>query len=149
MLYARVDSGNVAIGSHFEILRSVETEWGQALYGLCNCLTPRALIAQSLQSIIGAMQQRRSNSFIRKRFWKSVSVADDYTDRHCRRSLLIRSAALFACCPSHDERSMRSRMRLRSSGIGIGFSALTFAPPVLPSGIQIRENSAAATMRLS
>lgn len=49
----------------------------------------------------------------------------------------------------HVERSMRSRMRLRSSGTAMGFSALTFAPPVLPSGIQILENSAAATMRMS
>jgi len=39
-----------------------------------------------------------------------------------------------------------ARMRLRSSGIGMGFSTLTFAPPVLPSGTHIRESSAAATM---
>ena len=55
---------------------------GTSDFGLCNCLTPRALIAQSLQSIIGAMQQRRSKSFIRNRFWKSVSVVDDWADRH-------------------------------------------------------------------
>jgi hypothetical protein len=38
----------------FETTRSVETKWGQALFRLCNCLTRRALIAQSLQSIMGA-----------------------------------------------------------------------------------------------
>jgi hypothetical protein len=42
----------------------------------------------SLQSIMGAMQQRRSKCFIEKRFWKSVSVVDDWSDwrRRIRRS---------------------------------------------------------------
>ena len=35
----------------------------------------------------------------------------------------------------------------RSSGIGIGFKALTFAPPVLPVGTQILLNKSAATTR--
>jgi hypothetical protein len=38
------------------------------------------------------------------------------------------------------------RMRCRSSGTGIGLRALTFAPPVFPSGTQILENNAAATI---
>lgn len=32
--------------------------------------------------------------------------------------------------------------------MGIGWMALTFAPPVLPSGTQIRLNSAAAIIRV-
>jgi hypothetical protein len=38
----------------FEILWSVETEWGQAIFGLSNYLIRRALVGQSLQSIMGA-----------------------------------------------------------------------------------------------
>lgn len=42
-----------------------------------------------------------------------------------------------------------SMMCLRASGTGMRLSALTFAPPVLPSGTQILENNAAAMMRPS
>jgi hypothetical protein len=40
-------------------------------------------------------------------------------------------------------------IRSKSSGRGIGSNALTFAPPVLPFGTHILENSAAATIRFS
>jgi hypothetical protein len=36
----------------------------------------------SLQSIMGAMQQRRSKSFIVRVFSRSVSVVDDWSDWH-------------------------------------------------------------------
>jgi hypothetical protein len=38
-------------------------------------------MSQSLQSIMGAMQQRRSNTFITQCFFESVSVVDDRSDR--------------------------------------------------------------------
>lgn len=45
-----------------------------------------------------------------------------------------------------DQRDNRSR---RSAGMGIGWMALTFDPPVLPSGTQMRLNSAAARIRVA
>ena len=60
----------MAICSCFEILWSVETEWGQALFGLCNCLTLRELIGQSLQSIMGPTLTRRSISLISLGFYR-------------------------------------------------------------------------------
>ena len=50
------------------------------------------------------MQQRRSKSFIRKRFWKSVSVVDDWSDWH---SLFTEAEVLM--CKSGCASIVRSR----------------------------------------
>lgn len=50
---------------------------GQALLRLRNRLPRRELLAQSLQSIMGATLTRRSKSFIVGWFSRSASVADD------------------------------------------------------------------------
>jgi hypothetical protein len=51
-------------------------------------LTSQLKSRLSLQSIMGAMQQRRSKSFITNWFLTMVSVVDDWTDWHCRRKKL-------------------------------------------------------------
>ena len=82
----------------------------------------------------------------------SPPVETAWSQSHLRRRPARQSCPIpgtARCSRRARSPAARARKLFRSSGIGMGFSALTFAPPVLPSGIQIRENSAAATMRLS
>lgn len=48
-----ITSRAAAICSCFETIVTVETKWRQAVLGLRNCLRSQALVAQSLQSIMG------------------------------------------------------------------------------------------------
>jgi len=48
-----VEAANGIYSCQTEVM-SVETEWGQALFGCCNCLAHWSVFAQSLQSIMGA-----------------------------------------------------------------------------------------------
>jgi hypothetical protein len=62
---------------------------------------------------MGAMQQRRSKSFIEKRFWKSVSVVDDWSDWHCRvRLQRMRQRSRGNTCSNHE------RCRVLSGRLG-------------------------------
>jgi hypothetical protein len=66
----------------------VETKWRQVFSDRCKYLRERVLLIQSLQSIMGATEMRRSNSFIDKLFSE---------DRQCSRTLHRPSFPLSAC----------------------------------------------------
>jgi hypothetical protein len=68
----------MAIYNWFKVLRSAETEWGQALFESGKCLTRKLLLAQSVQSIMGATEiflwVFRTFASIQKVIYKGISA---------------------------------------------------------------------------
>lgn len=109
-----------------------------------NSVSPPNSSANSCGSQATVMPTRTKNTISMKPASALARRSD--ASRKGRRLDIVVQHSVRPWCYTISRRAWR-RMALRSSGMGIGSKALTCAPPVLPSGTQMRENRNAARMR--